>query len=261
VSNPCAYLKFGGHTCVSYKETDSKVFAVAMSSPELAMIKVDVKAFHEEWKPIQGCDASMAADRYLKGNMPYSDEVKTILERIKKMETTQVAKPPAKGAVNKGVVSVRPGADLPSAIKGKAAAKPAAPAAAKPAEPKKLTAEERKASEKAFFNGEGGAATKPPAGKQAKAEKDATAVKPPKAAKAPKLEDTDVIKLLKGAENRRGNAESIRSQVFAKIKEGITVGAVVKACAKFTNEKQVLSDLVKLANHPTNPVISFSKKK
>jgi hypothetical protein len=259
MDSPCAYLKFGGHTCIVYKEDAKKVFAVAMSTPELARICVDKEAFHAEWKPIQGCDAQMAAERYLKGNIPYSSNINDILKGIIKMEqtATSTTKPGSKQ-----VLSVRPGADVsakPAAAKP-AAAKPAAakPAAAKPAAAKPLTAEERKAAKDAFF----AQGATPAKGKPAAKGKEVDA-KPAKAKapKAPKLDDTDVIKLLKGAENRRGNADSIRSQVFAKIKDGITVGAVVKACLKFTNEKQVMSDLIKLANHATNPVISFSKGK
>jgi hypothetical protein len=58
-----------------------------------------------------------------------------------------------------------------------------------------------------------------------------------------KFEDTAVIKFLKGHETKRFNEGSVRSQIWAKVKEGMTVGKLVTACAGFADRKVVLYNL------------------
>jgi len=95
-------------------------------------------------------------------------------------------------------------------------------------------------------------AAKAPAAKAPAAK--APAAKAPAAkakAKAPrkaKYEATAVIKLLKGHETKKFQEGSVRQQVFKKITDGLTVGALVKACAKFADEKAVLYNLAILSD-------------
>ena len=217
MANHIAFIRDGGHTCIAYEVTAKRVLAVAMDSPELALLNVGTEKFYSEWRPIEGYNAQLAADRYLKSYVTIPSNIQYILENIKMNQEVDATKVPA--------------AQAPAAKPAKAA-KAKAPAA-KP-EPKGKAAK---------------APVKAPAKKDAKA--------PAAAPKKGKIGSDSTIKLLKGAGERKFQEGSVRGQVFAKIKDGMTVGALVKACAKFAEESQVLGALPPLANHPTNPAISI----
>jgi len=215
--NHIAFIRDGGHTCIAYEVTAKRVLAVAMDSPELTLINVGTERFYEDWRPIEGYSAQKAADRYLMGMIPIPSNIQYILEAIKMNQEVDAAKAKA--------VPAAPAA--PEKAKGKATkpeAKPAkAPAAATaksktPAKPAKATA---KATAKVAAA---------PAGKKSKITSDTT------------------IKLLKSAEGKTFQEGSVRSQVFAKIKDGQSIKELVKACAKFADEKQVIACVGKLAD-------------
>jgi len=67
------------------------------------------------------------------------------------------------------------------------------------------------------------------------------------AAKKSKIAETAVITKLKGTESKKFQEGSVRHQIWLKIKDGITVKELVKACSKFCEEKVVLVNLSILA--------------
>lgn len=228
------FVNHNRKTCIVYANIDGLVRAVAMDSPELGLLEMGYEQFHSEWTEI-GADDKKAASQYLGGLIPFNPEVQSILESII-MATKPKAKAPAKTETT--------------------AATDAATTAAPPTKGKKAPTD--KTSE--FFKGaaeklkaKNDAADAKAAAKEGKTTAAAAAKAPKepkeKAARAPK-EDISAkkIKLLPAAEGKRFQEGSVRSQVFALIKDGMTVKALLAAVAKkeVCEEKVAIDCLNKL---------------
>jgi len=233
---PAVYLNAERRTCIVYHETEHRVHAVAMEAPELVDMSVDRKDFHAEWKPIQGCEVSRAASQYLNCLMVIPSNIKSILERLKMNDNNEsiLNKPIPKPTAAPAAKPAAPKA-APAKPAAKGATKPAAKAPVKPAPVAKAT-------------------SKTPAKgnlKEAAAKYNKDVGAKPAAAKGErkgKITPETIVKLVKGSEGKTFQEGSMNGIVFAKVKDGMTVKELVKACAKQCDEKQVYASLAKLAN-------------
>lgn len=219
------YCNHNRNTCIAYEEDDGLVRAVAMQSPELGLLEMGSEQFHRQWTLLE-TDVKAAASKYLSGYIPFSIEVKSILEKIvmgtKKAAAATTATEAKEPAGKKAAAAKKKTEDFfkDAEKKVEATKQAAAPAAAEPK-----------------GKGKGKAAAEPAAPKKEKATK---------APRAPKEDLTNKkITLLPLPEGKRFQSGSVRADCYAKIKDGMTVKAYLAATGKANVEEKVAIDCLK----------------
>jgi hypothetical protein len=230
------YKNWNRQTCIAFREDDGMVQAVAMQSPELAILEMGYEQFHSQWELIEGVDAKKAAQQYLTGLIPFNNEVKTILEQIMEVKGKDAAAEKTEAFFGDKETKT-------TKAKGKGKSGEVAVTKAKPKAKGKATAPAKKAA---------------PAKGKAKAEPKAKAKKEQK----PKEDlSTKTINLIPNVVGKRFQEGSVRSQCFALIKDGMTVKAFLAAVSKkqICEEKAAIDCLKKLQDTTQKqPTITLS---